>query len=256
MGASRVRPGFSADERRAILDRYRRAFEAKEAAERADDADAERAARAEMAAAAKDYVEGVPIVALSRDPFTGDVFETSLDTHDLDGLWWAYEREHRPWVPPPPGFFAWTGALMPDGPFPAWSLKAMVGPEVPFVVPRLLEEPRIRAVVSSVLIGEHIGYPIVYFVDGEPPDIERVDDWGHRSYTVLRPDGPASYHSVQADAEKDFELGPWLDAGRLLWIEPGDRSLTPRTGRDGNPYVGLPGERRRRYLQEGDTWLA
>ena len=257
MPPSRARAGFDEPTRRSIVDRYRAAFEAKERAELAEDADAEAAARAEMAAAAKDYVEGVPIVALSRDPFTGDVFEAAIDTLGLDGLFWAYEREHRPWVQPPPGFFAWTGSVAYDGPLPDWTMKAMPGPEVPFVLPRILEHPDIKAVLSAVPIGEHVGFPVVYFAKGQHPDIERVDDWGHNTYNVVRPDGSlTSVHSVQDDEEKDFELGPWLDSGKLLWIEPGDESLTLRSGREDNPYLGLEGSHRRRYLQEGKTWLA
>jgi hypothetical protein len=133
----------------------------------------------------------------------------------------------------------------------------MIGPEPPFVLPRILEHPSIKGVVSSVLIGEHVGFVIAYFADGPHPDLERVDDWGARSHQYLRADGsPTAGHSVQADEEKDFDLGPWFDSGKLQWIAPGDASLTLRSGREGNPYLGLGGERRRRYLQEGETWLA
>jgi hypothetical protein len=102
-----------------------------------------------------------------------------------------------------------------------------------------------------------VGFPIVYFADPMPFDFERVDDWGHRSYTYTRADGTmASAHAVQADEEKDFELLPWVRDGRVLWIAPGDESLELRRGIDGCPYLDLPGERRRRYIQEGDTWFA
>jgi hypothetical protein len=209
-----------------------------------------------MLAAVNDYVAGVPIVALSRDPFPGDGFATSLDPHGLDGLWWAYEREYRPWVEPPPGFFAWTGALHPDGPWPDWTMKAMVGPEVPFVFPRILEHPRIKAVISSVLVGDHVGFRSCtsWTATTGHPAGGRL---GHGTHTYVRPDGsPVSVHSVQKDADYDFDLGPWFDSGKLLWIAPRDASLTLRSGREGNPYLGLDGERRRRILQEGEAWLS
>jgi hypothetical protein len=246
---------FSEEERRAILDRFRAAWSVVDAGD-ADRATID-AARAEMAAAAAEYVAGVPIVSLSRCPITGQVFETSLDIHGIDGIWWGYDYDYRPYVEPIPTFFAWTGAMQLDGPIPEWSLKAMVGPAAPFVLPRLLDHPHLRAVVSSVLVGEHIGFPIVYYASPIPHDLERVDDWGHRFYYFTRADGtPGSDHSVQDDDEKDFDLGPWLDRGKLSWIAPGDLSLTLRQGRDECPYLNLPGERRRRYIQEGDTWLA
>jgi len=261
MPTVRARRGspFTAEERAGIIGRFRAAWETKEAAElhRPADPGTEAEARETMAAAAAEYVDAVPIVSLSRSPLTGEVFETSLDIDGLDGLWWAYDYDYRPYVEPPRGLFAWTGALKIDGPLPDWSLKAMVGPEVPFVLPRILDHPALTAVVSSVLVGEHVGFPIVYFADPVPPDLERVDDWGHRSYMYARPDGsPASAHSTQDDAEKDFDLRLWLDAGRLLWIAPGDLSLELHRGADGCPFLDLPGERRRRYIQEGETWLA
>ncbi len=260
MPAVRARRGrpFDAAERRAILARFRAGYEALEAAELRRDPSADPdAARREMAAAADAYVEAVPIVAISRSPITGAVFETSLDVDGIDGLWWAYDYEYRPWVEAPDDLFAWTGSLKLDGPIPEWSLKAMVGPEVPFVLPRILEHPAMTAVLSSVLVGEHVGFPVAYFARPLPADLERVDDWGHRSYTFRRPDGSlASAHSTQDDAEKDFDLRPWLASGKLRWIAAGDLSLTLREGEQGCPFVDLPGERRRRYIQEGDTWLA
>ena len=58
------------------------------------------------------------------------------------------------------------------------------------------------------------------------------------------------------DEDKEYDLRPWLESGRLRWIAPGDDSLELRTGADGCPYLDLPGERRRRYLQDGKTWFA
>jgi hypothetical protein len=250
-------PTWSAEERAALVGRFRAAWLAYQAADDAGDAEAARRHHAAALAVAEEYVNAVPIVSLSRCPLTGQVFETSLDIDGLDGMWWAYEYDFRPYVEPMPTFFAWTGALKPDGPLPDWSLKAMVGPEAPFVLPRILSHPAVRAVVSSVLVGEHIGFPILYVAAPTPYDLERVDDWGHSFYVFTRPDGSVgTAHAVEDDKEKDFDLAPWLDRGKLLWIAPGDLELTLRTGSAGCPFVGLEGERRRRFLQEGETWLA
>jgi hypothetical protein len=257
VAASHVRAGFDEATRREIVDRFRAAFEANEKAELVHGGETDQRARAAMAAAAKDYVDGVPILALARSPLSGRAFETSLDPFDLDGLWWAYDYEYRPYVEPPPDLFAWTGALKVDGPLPAWSLKAMPGPDVPFVLPSILAHPGISAVISAVRVGPHVGFPITYWSDPLPDGVERVDDWGHRSYTFRRADGSmASAHATQADEDKDFDLRPWMDRGRVHWIAPGDDSLEVHRGSDGCPYLDLPGERRRRYIQEGDTWFA
>jgi hypothetical protein len=259
VAAARARRGspFTARERDAIVATFREAWEAKERLELTDPAADVAAQRRVMAQAAEAYVDGVPILAISRSPLSGEAFETSLDTFDLDGLWWAYDYDYRPYVEAPADLFAWTGALKVDGPLPAWSLKAMPGPDVPFVMPSILAHAGITAVISGVRVGSHVGFPIAYFADPLPDDVERVDDWGHRTYTYRRADGsPASAHAVQADEDKDFDLRPWVERGRVQWIAPGDDALELHRGTDGCPYLDLPGERRRRYVQEGDTWFA
>ena len=251
---------FTAEERAALLERYFAAYRAADAAELARPERDASSFHAEMEAVGRDYVDAVPIVAISRSPYTGEVFETSLDTFGIDGLWWAYDHLFRPYVPAPADLYGWTGALKVDGPLPAFSLKTMPGPDVPFVLPAILRHPSITGVISALPIGPHVGFPVCYFADpaAPPPDaLERVDDWGVRTFTFRRPDGSlGSGHATQADEDKDFELGPWLASGKLRWIGPGDETLTLRTGEDGCPYVGLPGERRRRYLQEGRSRFA
>jgi hypothetical protein len=245
---------FSADERADVVGRFWAAWARLEAADDAGQVEQAAARRAEMSAIAREYEAGTPIVDLSRSPFNGQIFQTSLDIDGLDGPWWAYEYEFRPYVEPVATFFAWTGALQFDGPVPDVPLQAMVGPDAPFVLPRMLEHPDVRCVVSSVLVGEHVGFPLVYFADPTPRGLERVDDWGHREHSFLRPDGtPTSDHSIQIDDDRDLDLGPWLDQGKLQWIAPGDTSLTLRTGRAGCPFLDLPGSRTRQYVRRGQV---
>ncbi len=162
MRALRGEP-FAADERAALLERYFAAYRAAEAAELARPERDASAFRAEMAAVARTYVDAVPILAVARSPFSGEVFETSLDTFDVDGLWWAYDYEYRPYVPRPVDLYGFTGALKVDGPLPAFSLKAMLGPDVPFVLPALMADPSMVAVLSAVRIGPHVGFPVTYW---------------------------------------------------------------------------------------------
>jgi hypothetical protein len=243
---------FSPEERADVVARFWTAWAVQEAAEDAGDHDGAARARVQVSAVAREYEQGVPIVEVARSPFNGRVFQTSLDIDGLDGPWWAYEYEFRPYIEPVQTFFAWTGSMRFDGPVPTVPLQMMVGPDAPFVLPRMLEHPDVRAVLSSVLVGEHIGFPVVYFADPTPYDLERVDDWGHREHQYVRADGtPTSEHSIQVDDDKDLDLGPWLDSNKLLWIEPGDTTLTLRRGRTGCPFVGLPGRRDRQYVRGG-----
>jgi hypothetical protein len=112
-------------------------------------------------------------------------------------------------------------------------------------------------VVSSVLVGEHVGFPVVYFADPVPLDLERADDWGHDHYSYVRANGgPGTAHAIENDLQKDYELGPWLEGGKLAWIAPGDIELALRQGSAGCPFVGLTGDRRRQYIRAGERWCA
>ena len=230
-------------ERRALIDAYHRARQSGD--------------RDEARAVAAEYEAATPIVALSRCPFTGEVFETSLDLFGIDGLWWIYDRDIRPHVDTIGTLFAFTGALVIDGPVADVPTLAMVGPGRPFVVPRILDHPALRAVVSSVLIGEHVGFPIVYFAQPIPADLERVDDWGHSIHYFTDGAGnPTSAHATEYDPDKDFDLAPWIERGKLSWIDAGDLDLTLRSDVQACPYLGLDGPTGRQYIEGGQVRLA
>jgi hypothetical protein len=234
---------YSTDERAGMITGFYAAL-----AQRATD---------DMAAIVTEYKAATPIVSVSRCPFTGGVFETSLDILGVDGMWWAYDYDYRPYVAPIATFLAWTGSMQFDGPIPNLPLKSMVGPAAPFVLPRILHHDAVRAVMSTILIGEHVGFPVVYFAQPVPADLERVDDWGHAMHYLTRPDGsPSSAHSTEYDIDKDFEIEPWIRSGKLSWIAPGDIDLTLRTSPADCPFVTVGGERHRQYIQNGKTWMA
>lgn len=248
---------YSPAERAAMIAGFYSALDSREKANEQRDSDNERGAAEIMAAVARDYEAATPIVALSRCPFTSDVFESSLDILGVDGMWWAYDYDYRPFVAPIATFFAWTGSMQLDGPIPNLPLKSMIGPAAPFVLPRILEHPSMRAVMSTVLVGEHVGFPVVYFSDAIPTDLKRVDDWAHSSYSFNRVDGsPTSAHVTEYDIEKDFDIAPWIRNGKLSWIAPGDIELTLRTSVSDCPFVTVGGDRHRQYIQYGKTWSA
>lgn len=68
--------------------------------------------------------------------------------------------------------------------------------------------------------------------------------WGANTYPVYR-DGVNRGWAWDRPrvSQYDFELAPWLRAGKVLWLEPGDESLTLREGPEGCPFVGLDGRR-------------
>jgi hypothetical protein len=248
---------YSAAERAELIEAFHAARAERAAASESDDARGEAELTSRMLTISARYESATPIVELARCPFTGEVYETSLDIVGLDGMWWAYEYDYRPYVEPIPTFFAWSGAMQLDGAVPSLPLMSMVGPTAPFVTPRVLEHPAVRAVMTSLLIGEHVGFPVVYFAAPTPHHLERVNDWGHHAYLHVTPDGvPHSASATEDDTEKDVDLEPWIRAGKLLWIEPGDVDLHLRSTVDGCPMLQVGGDRKRQYLRDGKVWVA
>ena len=54
--------------------------------------------------------------------------------------------------------------------------------------------------------------------------------------------------------EYDFELSPWIEAGKLHWIKSGDESLTLMTSTENCPYIGLKGNRELQRIERGEVW--
>jgi len=201
-----------------------------------------------------EYARGVPIVPISRCPFTNEVLRHSIDTFGLGGLWWDYESPCRPTESVSSTFVGLTGALRTGGAIAYTPFLVKPGPSVPFVVPRILEAGAV-AVLSEVAIGVHTGFAVAYFAQ-TPLITTLFNEWGANSYRhydrgVAQSWGAAS----QADA-MDFELAPWVDRKLLNWIAPGDASLELHQGIDGCPYLDLPGTRAPQRIQYGSVGTA
>ena len=202
-----------------------------------------------------EYVEGTPIVALSRCPFTDEVVYHSIDTFGLDGLWWKYLAPARRAEVLPASCFAVTGAVrlaptVERGPF-----LCVPGPEVPYVIPRLLELPGMTAVISSLPIGDHDGFAVVYFAEPVPVRARRANRWGASDYWFRDENGAERWSEVPEDeGEFDFDLGPWIEAGRVRWIAPGDAGLRLNESTAGCPYIGLDGRSEVLRVQNGRVW--
>jgi hypothetical protein len=198
----------------------------------------------------EEYLKSVPRVPLARCPFTGAELVHSVETRGLDGLWWRYDNAVRPLDDPPPTLFAFTGAVKLADQVERFPFLCKPGPEVPFVIPRLLGQESVRAVISQLGIGAHQGFAIAYFADPVPDGSPRFNDWGTDHYETL--DG---WSSVLEDVEPlEFDLRSWISSGKLAWIAPGDPELRLRNDLDGCPYLGLEGRRSFVRIQAGDVW--
>lgn len=205
------------------------------------------------------YLEVLPTIALSRCPFSLEMLERAVDVVDLDGLYWEARGPTRPPIEDAPSsLVAITGAVRIGSPV-AWSpFLAKPGPEAPFVRPDVLAHDGVSAVLSRLPIGPHIGYPVVYYLDpttGDVPDRLRLNEWGSERFHVRDERGAWRWGSeLDDESSYDYELEPWVEQGKLRWIEPDDASLTLRTGTHGCPYLNLPGHRAVTRIEEGEVW--
>ena len=212
-----------------------------------------------------DWYEGwVPRVPVARCPHTGQMALFPIDTVDLDGWFWEYESPARPyhWNELPPTWLAMAGAMRLRQPLASVSFEARPGPEVPYVIPRILDyREDVRAVIAEVPVGPHTGWAITYFALEQIP-VKLVSTWGEATYHWRSGDGgwhwedggwTPEYFDFNV-GDNDYNLGPWLRSGKLLWIVPGDSELTLRSGEAGCPYTGLTGSHNMAYVHDGQIW--
>lgn len=212
-------------------------------------------AQKKLLGAYKKYQDGLPRVAISRCPFTGETIHYAIDTFGLNGPWWNYEVPIRPVDETGPTVFAITGAVQIKGTTPKLPFMCKPGPEVPYVVPRLLVDSRVKAVVYKIKVGGYDAYPVVYFSEDTPFDLARINSWGLDYYMAEFPTGEG-YSVTVPDLPIDFEpeLEFYIRTGRLLWISPDDDDLTLRSTVEDCPYIGIEGRQYPVGLLDGKIW--
>lgn len=256
---------FTREERQALLDRYFTEYRRWQdldyqlavagttaPAELADEFDGLGRSLSDLRAR---YQAGLPFLPLSRCPYSRQVAYHSLDPFGTNGLWWNYEAPVRPVENLPVTFHGITGALSLSGPPEDAPFLCVPGPGAPYVLPAVLSPDGVTAVVSTVPIGNHTGYAILYFSNAEPARAPRPDSWGMDHWELLGRKGTFEWGgSIPAARERDFLLAPWIEKKKLLWIRPGDRTLTLQSGTAECPYLAMVGTHRIQRIRAGKVW--
>jgi len=212
---------------------------------------AEEALTARILALQDLYRWQTPIVPAARCPFTGLELHLSIDTFGLDGPWWDVEQPVRAGQDFPSTTVALTGAVDLHEPYGAAPHIVRPGPGAPYVLPGLSEQPGIVAVLASLPIGRHQGYVTTYFSHSGEDEHPVVDEWGRHGWDIQRGNSPGWDSHPLTLEDCDFDLAPWLDSEKLLWIEPGDHSLKLHAGKKDCPYLNRKGRRTLQTLFEG-----
>jgi hypothetical protein len=202
------------------------------------------------------YKAGLPIASIGRCPFCKSLFRSSIDTFGLDGLWWNYDAPtRRDDEETCSHFLVLDGAIKLSKKVEFIPFNAVIGPDVPFVIPRIINGEGVIAVVTSIRIGQHYAYPISYYAEPVPYALELVNTWGTSYYVSKGPEVDDDGDHVAGWSESpcleedyDFELGPWIRRGKLFWIKPDDPDLELQTDLIGCPYLNLNGHQKIQYL--------
>jgi hypothetical protein len=212
--------------------------------------------REKISAIISEYREYLPSVAVGRCPFCDDLTYHSLDNLGIDGMWWNCDSSTRALREELcTHFLVLSGALKLDHPVESWPSLVKPGPEVPFVVPRILEHPDIRATVSRVKIGRHTGYPVIYFGSSRPNDLPLVNEWGIKFYRFHTEEGALRWDSVvDLGGDYDYDLEKWILQGKLLWTSPEDTLMKLHSENADCPYLNLKGRREILRVQSGQVW--
>jgi hypothetical protein len=257
-GADAVSP-LTAEERARLIARVaelRRTL-AETARERPNMPYAERAALREQTEVLRDeYFARLPRVPMSRCPVCGEELVRAFDPWGLDGFWWQ-EKLRRDFDEPPAceHFRVLSGALGLNGLPPVGGIEeSHPGPEVPYVIPRVLAFPTMVAVVASLpMVNGYTAYPIAYFSEQPPGKLMLANPWNFTSATVETPKGAA--WTIFTDAW-DFELLPWVERGRVRWIEPGREGAVLSTREAAEfPFAALSGARQQQVIVDGRRQL-
>lgn len=204
-----------------------------------------------------EYLDKLPRIPLSRCPFTGQVVNHSFDPYGIDGLWWNYESPARPMFEDlPQTFCAITGALKIGPVIEKTNFLVKPGPGVPYVIPRILGHEMVKAVLYSLPVGNHTGYTIVYFAESPVTDVKWPNHWGLSYYSAGKTGEDFRwYESYDNEDTYDFDLKPWIQSGKLLWIAQGDAEMVLHSSLTRCPYLDLRGERQIQRVQSGKWWV-
>jgi hypothetical protein len=209
--------------------------------------------RGEYRRARGKYYARLPRVGLSRCPFCASLLMRSFDPWGLDGLWWQ-QHEGGPAVEPQscPHFRVLTGALHLNGLPPMGGRKpSWPGPEVPYVIDRILNMVSMVAVIAAVpLANGYVAFPMAYFSERAPEPGSLTQSWTRPSYGYVDAAGRSRW-VVRTD-RWNFDMRAWAERGKLRWIDPVDPGFhISRVPPAACPFLDIPGLREQLVI-EGD----
>lgn len=207
-----------------------------------------------------EYVSRLPQVLIGRCPFNGEPSYKRMDLFGLDGKWWYSGCPDLP-VIACQHFVTFLGAFNlhdqpPEGCSPRAIHEIEAGPEVPFIVPRLVEAPGTAVVISSrkIMDDKYTVYFMAYYNEKPKPASLTHQPWLRSTYTFNNLQGNPQW-GVATDVW-DFDLQSWrMKPGKVFWIAPDDPTNTLRPGADPSfPFADVQGVRQPQVFRQGKVY--
>lgn len=168
------------------------------------------------------YFDRLPRVVMGCCPFDAKPLVRTFDPYGFDGPWWRPEALPGE-LPSCPHFCAVLGAASTGGDNPHDVPGDRSRPATPYVVPRLLNQPGMVAVLSRIeMTAGNSAVAVAYFAPRRPPAQDLAANWPRSVYLYTTALGQHRWRLD--DAERDFDLRPWLARGKLRWCEPGSNN--------------------------------
>ena len=166
----------------------------------------------------KKYFERLPRLVLSCCPFDEKPLIRTFDPFGFDGWWWRSDAAPSE-LPAGPYFCALLGAVHIGERQPAQgTFDVYPGPEVPFVIPRLLKRDGMIAVISSIPM--HNGctaYPIAYFSDTNVQPQILPAGWARTNHVYTSQTEQSGWNA--SEEVWDFNLHPWIKQGKNSMVQ-------------------------------------
>ena len=194
--------------------------------------DDEAAARLDL-----EFLTRLPRIWLSRCPFTGEVLRMAFDGWGFDSPFWDPGAPLRPLDDKLPAtFLGLAGAVVDEHHSRSIPAEAIGAGSVP-VYPSVLEDDRVRAVLSAAAVNGMRCDLVAYFARPRGSDPPPFREWGTR-YARIPADSHWRWIERSApDPPVAEDLGRLLRSGRLAWIEPFDTGVDLLTEPEGCPWL-------------------
>ncbi len=198
------------------------------------------------------YLSNLPVLSISRCPYTGQLVHYTVDTYGLGGPWWDYLDPVRKSIQAPATFFAVDGAMKITASPETAPFLVIPGPDQPFVIPGLLQRREIKAVISSMKIAGNLTWWIVYYAFPMINDVQSINDYGTNQYSFVNLYGHRLYESAfNPESAYDYSLEKWIRQGKLLWIAPDDETFKLQAVAAECPYLGIAGSGHVQIIRSG-----